>query len=364
MEYNKDEVIYFAFSYIKSGGGAEKQILMQAQTLIENGFSVMFLCKEIDKNHFYKYCPSGKYSTEIFKILFEANKNIVISFLAHDHKYCLLFKLLGKIRWIPFERTHPEYYLKYSTKNFLYRYFKFSMLNLIYAYFSNSLIVQTIDAKEAWKKAFFKYKKPIYNLGNIIKESNIINNNQFDSNLLKIIMIGRLIKIKDYPIALKAFNILKEKNINFNVSIFGEGPEYINLVQMVKNFGLEKNIFFKGYFKDVDKEIIKHDIFLITSMVEGMPNALGEAMISAVPCITLNYHANPKEFLGDDNMQIVLERNPELLAERIIQFFDKNILKKYGEMNFLRAKSLFSEECYLSKFKLIYNLITDGKNYT
>lgn len=114
--FEKLDELIFVLRDIVPGGGAEKQALMQAQCLINSGLKVKFICRTIDTQHFYKYCPSGSYSTNWSEELWKAKGKLVISFLTSAHRTCAFFALLRWIRWIPFERTHPGYYDYLSEK--------------------------------------------------------------------------------------------------------------------------------------------------------------------------------------------------------------------------------------------------------
>lgn len=104
------------------------------------------------------------------------------------------------------------------------------------------------------------------------------------------ISAGDIVERKNYTIAIDA--IAKVKNPNLHYLICGVGPEQKKLEAQVKALGIEDNIHFLGFRKDI-KELLKiSDIFLFSSLQEGLPRSLMEAMAVGLPCIASKIRGN------------------------------------------------------------------------
>ncbi len=105
-----------------------------------------------------------------------------------------------------------------------------------------------------------------------------------------LISMGDLIPRKNYPVAIKA--IAEAKNDKLHYLICGRGPELDNLKALAKELGVENQIHFLGFRTDI-KELAKTaDIFIFSTLQEGMPRSMMEAMACGLPCIASKIRGN------------------------------------------------------------------------
>lgn len=95
-----------------------------------------------------------------------------------------------------------------------------------------------------------------------------------------LLFIGRLHPIKGLTYAIKACQVLKERDIPFVFNIIGTGQEYSRLKALVEDLHLEKSIFFHGRVSDVQKQsfLRQSSYFVLSSLSECFPITLLEAM--------------------------------------------------------------------------------------
>lgn len=104
------------------------------------------------------------------------------------------------------------------------------------------------------------------------------------------ISAGDIVARKNYGVAVEA--IAKAQNPNLHYLICGVGPEKENLEIKAKELGIEKQIHFLGFRTDV-KELLKvSDVFLFTSLQEGLPRSLMEAMAIGLPAVVSKIRGN------------------------------------------------------------------------
>ena len=89
---------------------------------------------------------------------------------------------------------------------------------------------------------------------------------------------------------------------------------------MAKKFGVEKQVHFLGYRKDI-KELLKSaDVFLLTSNQEGLARSLMEAMASSLPCIVSNIRGNSDLIINNVNGFLCSDVNEYVTSiERLMQ---------------------------------------------
>lgn len=106
-------------------------------------------------------------------------------------------------------------------------------------------------------------------------------------NPLIILTLGRLHWVKDYPLALRIMQFLKQLGINFRYHILGEGVEREQILFLINELKLSDYVFLEG---KASSEMIEHffgvaHIYLQTSHAEGFSNACLEAQAFGLPCV-------------------------------------------------------------------------------
>lgn len=99
-----------------------------------------------------------------------------------------------------------------------------------------------------------------------------------DKDLKILCNVGRLSIVKGHVYLLEAAAKIFELKKNVRLLIVGEGPERENLEKMCENLNISDKVIFAGFRKDVAIFLAMSDIFVLTSIVEGGPISLLEAM--------------------------------------------------------------------------------------
>ena len=133
-------------------------------------------------------------------------------------------------------------------------------------------------------------------------EEKIIKNYNFQNikinNKKKIILNVGFFEIqKDQITILKSINILKKHYNNFLLILVGDGSEYKNLENYIKKNNLKR--FIKIYKNIQNPSLLfkKADLFVFSSVYEGLGNVLVEAIKYKCPIITSNCNAGPMEII-------------------------------------------------------------------
>lgn len=98
--------------------------------------------------------------------------------------------------------------------------------------------------------------------------------------------VGRLKNQKAHHYLISAIKVLKDMGVPAKCVIIGEGDLRGPLEQQVQELGLKKNVFLPGYREDVLNVLEHFSIFVLTSLDEGLPMVLLEAMAKGKPIIT------------------------------------------------------------------------------
>lgn len=140
-------------------------------------------------------------------------------------------------------------------------------------------------------------------------------------NKIKILSVARLNWKKGFVDVIKALHILKEKRLDFEYTIVGEGKEYERIAFAVHQLGLEENVFFVG--KKNREEVVKFyrdsHIFIQYSISEGFCNSVLEAQSMGLLCIVSNAEGLSENVKNKKTGWVVPKYNVEALANKIIE---------------------------------------------
>jgi len=97
--------------------------------------------------------------------------------------------------------------------------------------------------------------------------------------------IGRLVPIKDHQMFLNSAKLILDAGMNVRFVLVGDGNLRDNLEQQVKNLGIDRKVCFAGFREDAKDLLDLFDVFTLSSLHEGIPIALLEAMILGKPVV-------------------------------------------------------------------------------
>ncbi len=131
-----------------------------------------------------------------------------------------------------------------------------------------------------------------------------------------IVTMWRLSHEKGFDFMLEAFAKVEDRT--WSLVIMGEGAERSSLETMANRLGIANRVHFTGNVKNPASILRRADIFVMSSRVEGFPNALIEAMCCKLPVISFDCPTGPAEIIRDgiDGL-LVPAGQPDLLANAI-----------------------------------------------
>ncbi|GGG48480.1 glycosyltransferase [Bizionia arctica] len=191
----------------------------------------------------------------------------------------------------------------------------------------------------------------------VIYNPTVLNNKKLNSDnyshppdIFKIVTVGRLTAVKNQKHILNSLSKLPE---HFRLDIYGDGDILEELEQLSINLNLKDRVNFKGNVLDVHSKIFDSHCFVLSSLTEGFPNALLEALSLGIPVIATNCMSGPLELLNE-NEPIEIENGSFFKAKygiliniddvegltKAITYLQENQEQRitYSELGYNRAK--------------------------
>lgn len=145
----------------------------------------------------------------------------------------------------------------------------------------------------------------------------------------KLLFVGSLKDQKNLPFMLESVLNLSKLRQDFHLMIVGGGSRLEALKNMVDSMKITDYVSFKGHCENPGKFYQDADLFLLTSLYEGFPNVLIEAMSFGVPVVSINCESGPADILEEGvNGYLVDHYDPEMFATMIGRALDREWNKK------------------------------------
>ena len=113
-----------------------------------------------------------------------------------------------------------------------------------------------------------------------------------------VVAVGRLVKLKGYDLLIQAFARLPHR-LNARLIVVGEGAERPRLEQLIEQQGLKDRAELLGFQENPWKYMARADMLVLSSLTEGLPNAIGEAMALGLPVLATDCSPGVREYLQD-----------------------------------------------------------------
>jgi len=114
-----------------------------------------------------------------------------------------------------------------------------------------------------------------------------------------IIGMGAMEEQKGFTDLLEAFAVLREK-VNSKLVLLGQGEKLSDLRALTRKLNVAEDVYFEGFVPNPYKYLAKADLFVLSSLWEGFPNALVEAMTCGTPVVATKCPSGPEEIIDDE----------------------------------------------------------------
>ena len=133
-----------------------------------------------------------------------------------------------------------------------------------------------------------------------------------------ILGVGRLDVLKDFSTLVRAFSLVRSRQ-ECRLVILGDGPERGKLEDIVRQLGLDRDVLLAGFVSNPFAWMRRARVFVSSSLTEGCPNALMQALACGIPVISTDCVGGSAEVLQNGKWgRLVATRDASAMAEAIV----------------------------------------------
>jgi glycosyltransferase involved in cell wall biosynthesis len=133
-----------------------------------------------------------------------------------------------------------------------------------------------------------------------------------------ILGVGRLDVLKDFSTLVRAFSLVRSEQ-TCRLVILGDGPDRGNLESVVRQLGLEGDVLLAGFVSNPFAWMRRARVFVSSSLTEGCPNALMQALACGVPVVSTDCIGGSAEVLENGKWgRLVATRDVGAMAAAIV----------------------------------------------
>lgn len=167
-----------------------------------------------------------------------------------------------------------------------------------------------------------------------------------------IISVGELNKNKNHQVILRAIAKLRNEKIKY--VLCGQGPLATELRKLSNELGIENQVKFLGFRKDIAELMSVADLFAFPSFREGLSLSLMEAMASGLPVVCSKIRGNSDLIQDRKGGYLVKPIDEKEFGRYINELIVKSILKnQFGTFNHIKIEN-YSIKNVLSNLRIIY----------
>lgn len=352
-------------------GGAEMMLKKLLLARKQNGINDIVICltskgkigDDLSKRNIEVYYLNMRLFTlpiavfTLFKLIKNLKPKLLQTWLYHSDFFGGLVSVLYKIPVVwNIRQTH------FSTK-FSFTYLLMKLCARLSFFIPNYIICAANNSKASHIKYGYDEKKMLvipngFNIEKTLLPSNVdVNSCKKDKSDILIGIIGRYHADKDYPTFIKASSFVLNLYPNAKFLMVGKNltSDNIELVKLIKKYSDINKFYLHGESDQVDLIFPVLDVFVLSSLNEGFPNVLGEAMMFGIPCVSTD--AGDASLIIGNTGRITPIGNSNELGKAICEILSLNDdEKKYlSDSAKLRIKNKYSLASTVSKYSDLYD---------
>jgi sugar transferase (PEP-CTERM/EpsH1 system associated) len=169
------------------------------------------------------------------------------------------------------------------------------------------------------------------------------------------VTVARLHAVKDQATLLRAARRIADARPGFRLALVGDGPEREGLERLRRELALEEIVRFHGHRDDVRTLLLESDLFMLSSVSEGLSLTLLEAMAAGLPVIATDVGGNREVVTHGETGFLVAPASPEAVASATLSLLDDPArAQAMGRSGRRRVEQVFDLRVMVRRYEALY----------
>lgn len=173
-----------------------------------------------------------------------------------------------------------------------------------------------------------------------------------------ILSVGRLASQKDHKTLLKAYALLSDDFLEWDLKIIGDGELRPQLEAQIKTLGLQKRVQIVSVTQNIEEEYLKAQIFVMPSLYESFGLATAEALAHGLPAVGFADCAGTNELIkhGQNGILVRGDQRDTVLADGIRRLMRSPELREQLGRSGVNSLSHFSIDKICDKWEKLLQI--------
>jgi glycosyltransferase involved in cell wall biosynthesis len=174
--------------------------------------------------------------------------------------------------------------------------------------------------------------------------------------------VARLADVKDQATLIRAFHIVQKANPHAELHLLGDGPLRTDLESLSKQLGLDRSVTFHGVSPNVAEFLSELDAFVLSSVSEGLPISILEAMSAGLPIVSTRVGGICEVATEHRVAEYCVPSNPQTLADAIQSILEPERMKVMGHTGQAIARRCFTIQAMSESYEALYRTLLSKKS--
>ena len=176
-----------------------------------------------------------------------------------------------------------------------------------------------------------------------------------DPGALVVGTAGRLVAVKDHRTLLEAVADLRSRNVPATLVVAGDGPLRAELEAAAATLGIAAHVRLIGHHERIEDLLPAMDVFVLSSISEGLSNTILEAMASGLPVVATRVGGAEELVVDGETGVLVPSRSPGALADAVARLLASPQLRQaMGSAARRRTESEFALPSVVQRYERFY----------
>lgn len=171
-----------------------------------------------------------------------------------------------------------------------------------------------------------------------------------------LLAVGRLNRVKNFAALIDTFAQLAGRHPGWDLVVLGEGPERRALEAALHRRGLTGRVFMPGIAGNVSEWYRRADLYVMTSLSEGFPNTLAEALAHGLAAVSVDCDTGPRDIIRHDiDGLLVAPGDMRALQRALDRLMEDQGLRRRFAARAQEARERFSVERIASQWQALFD---------